>query len=131
MGKFGIIPETFNKIIKSNTIEVPSANHYRDFSYIDDVVEFTIRACQNQKTNREILNIGNPSAEIKIKDLVLKIAKLAKKKINIIELLPVPGSVARRPPDISKIEKFTHYKHKVTLDEGLLKTYYWYKKNYE
>lgn len=127
MGFVHVIPETFVKINKSNVIQVPSPGHTRAFCYIDDAVEFTIRACENKNTVNEILHIGNPKEEIGIKDLVAKIAKILGKDITIQGLADTPGSPLRRCPDTAKIERLTGYAAVVALEEGIRKSYAWYK----
>ena len=127
MGYAHVIPETFIKISKSNTIDVPSPTHTRAFCYIDDAVEITIRACENANATNEILNIGNSKEEISIKDLIVKIASIMGKNITIHELPDTPGSPARRCPDTSKMERLTGYSPVIPLGEGIRKTYEWYK----
>lgn len=127
MGFWHVIPETFMKIHNSATIGVPSPGHTRAFCFIDDAVELTIRACENKNTLNEVVNIGNSKEEISIKDLVMKIAKIMGKKVVIKELPDTIGSPARRCPDTSKIERLTGYAAAVSLEDGIRKTYGWYK----
>ncbi|MCK5617501.1 GDP-mannose 4,6-dehydratase [Candidatus Pacearchaeota archaeon] len=127
MGYVHVIPETFLKMGRSDVIDVPSPNHTRAFCYIDDAIEFTIRACTNTNTTGEIVHIGNSKEEISVKDLISKIANITDRKITVNEQPDTPGSPARRCPDISKIEKLTAYSPVVALEKGLAKTYEWYR----
>jgi nucleoside-diphosphate-sugar epimerase len=127
MGYAHVIPEMFIKINEHNVIDVPSSTHTRAFCFIDDAIEFTIRACENPNTNNEILHIGNSSEEISVKDLVFKISSILGKSITLNELADTPGSPARRCPDITKIQSLTGYSPCVTLSEGIQNTYRWYK----
>lgn len=127
MGFLHVVPEMFIKINKNKIIECPSPNHTRALCYIDDAVEATIRACEYENTNSEILNIGNQSQEISIKKLVLLIAKIMEKEIAVKELPDTPGSPERRCPDISKIIKLTGYSPEIQLDKGIEKTFNYYK----
>lgn len=127
MGYAHVVPEMFRKISRNNVIDVPSPNHTRAFCFIDDAVEFTIRACENVNTTNEILNIGNSKEEISVKNLVVKIANIMDKDITINELPDTLGSPVRRCPDTSKIEGITEYSPVVLLKEGIRKTYEWYK----
>ena len=108
-------------------IDVPSPNHTRAFCFVDDAVELSIRVCESPHATGEIVHIGNPKEEIKIKDLVTKIARIMERNITVEEFPDVPGSVARRCPDISKIQKLTGYTPLVSLEEGIRKTYQWYR----
>ena len=126
MGFAHVVPEMFVKIKNNNKVDVPSPTHSRAFCFIDDAIEMTKRACENENTNNEILHIGNSKEEIQMKDLVLKISKIIGKTIELNEQPDTPGSTARRCPDVSKIKKLTGYTAAVSLDEGIAKTYNWY-----
>lgn len=127
MGFAHVIPETFIKIHKKTIIDVPSPGHTRAFCFIDDAIEATIRVCENKNTTNELLHIGNPKEEISIKNLVIKISDILGKVISIKELSNTPGSPERRCPDTAKAERLTGYSAKISLDEGIRKTYQWYK----
>ena len=127
MGFAHVIPETFVKISRNRNVAVPSPNHSRAFCYVDDAAKMTVKACAMQETDKQILNIGNSDEELKIKDLVLKIAKVMNKEITIDDQPETSGSPVRRCPDVSKIERFTGLKAAVSLNDGIKKTYDWYK----
>lgn len=127
MGYAHVIPEMFIKINGNNVIDVPSPTHTRAFCFIEDAVEFTVRACVNPDTAGEILHIGNSKEEIRVKDLVLKIAGILDRGITINELADTPGSPERRCPNISKIQKLTGYNPRVSLNEGIKMTHEWYR----
>jgi len=127
MGFAHVIPETFLKISQNGAIDVPSLHHTRAFCFIDDAIEFTIRACYSSNTINEILHIGNSKEEISIRELVLKISNIMGRNIVINSLPDTSGSVSRRCPDTTKIERLTGFSPKVFLSEGLRRTYEWYK----
>lgn len=127
MGFSHVIPETFAKIYKDTIIKVSSPNHTRAFCYIEDAIEFTVLSVISEHTKNQILHIGNSNEEIRIRDLVMKISRAMQKVITIQELPDAPGSPARRCPDISKVVRLTGYQPKVSLEEGIYKTYQWYK----
>ena len=127
MGFLHVVPEMFVKIAASASIKVASPGQTRAFCYVDDAVQATIRSCESESTRKQIVNIGNSGEEITIRDLVRRIAKTAGKEVVIEELPDTPGSPARRCPDISKLKKLTGFEPAVALDEGLRRTYEWYK----
>ena len=127
MGFMHVVPEMFIKIQNNSEIEVASPTHTRAMCYVDDAVEMTIRACEGDSTNGEIVNIGNQEQEIGIRDLVATIADVLNKQVVLKDGEDTPGSPARRCPDITKIEKLTGYSPRVSLREGIEKTYDWYK----
>lgn len=127
MGYLHVIPEMMVKISKQKIVEVASPEHTRSMCFVDDAIEMTIRACENKITNKEILNIGNQDQEISIINLTKTIARVLKKNIDIKTLSNVEGSPSRRCPDISKIINMIGYSPKVSISEGIKKTYDWYK----
>lgn len=127
MGFDHVIPEMFVKISLSPEVEVASPGHTRSFCYVDDAVEFTMRVTEDDKADKEIFHIGNPGEEVAIKDLVAKIARIMDRKIAIKELPDTAGSPPRRCPDTSKIERLTGYRAAVSLEDGIRRTYDWYK----
>lgn len=128
MGFRHVVPQTFVKIAKSTgDIDVPSAQHTRAFCYIDDAVEATIRCWQSEQAEGEIINIGSSAEEISIRLLVEKIASTMGRAISIREMAETAGSPARRCPDTSNLKRLTDFSAEVSLDEGLRRTYAWYR----
>lgn len=127
MGFSHVIPEMFVKININSSVEVFSPAHTRAFCHISDAVEFTRRVAETDKSNGKTFHIGNSDEEISIKDLVIRIACIMAKDINIVEAADTPGSPERRCPDISRAVKLTGYKPVVRLDEGIRNTFEWYR----
>lgn len=127
MGTIHVIPEIYKKIMNGiNPLPVYSVDHSRSFCYIDDCINATIMAMESNKTNNEILNIGNNKEEVTIGELVKRIISLVGKEIEIIPIKS-EDPIKRRCPDITKIRNLTGYEPKVTLNEGLKKTIEWYR----
>lgn len=127
MGFQHVIPELFIKIMAQDEVEVFSPTHTRAFCYVDDAVDATLACAFSPTTSNEIINIGNSSQEISIKDLVLTVAEVLGKTIKIKDGQDTKGSPPRRCPDTSKLEKLTGFNAGVSLKEGISKTYDWYK----
>lgn len=128
MGFRHVIPESFVKIAKSSgDVDVMSPGHTRAFCYIEDAVEATIRCAAASETEGQQINIGSSCEEITIRDLVSRIARVMQRSIRIRELPDAPGSPSRRCPDTSKLKGLTGFSAAVSLDDGLDRTYSWYK----
>lgn len=130
-----VIPDFYLRILsKQDRFNIYGADDTRDFCYIDDAVEAMQKLMDSEATNNfgaEIINIGGNS-EIKIKrlaELMFKIAGWKPKKVEIKE--SPKGSVKRRKPDITKIKRVIGWTPTTSLEEGLLKTYAWYKEHYK
>ncbi len=100
-------------------------NNYRDYTYIDDVIN-QIYACikktQKRKKFFEIFNIGGEKM-IKISELVKKISNITNKKTTIVtkgknKLDPVKSLASN-----IKIKKFSKYYKYTNIDNGLKKVY--------
>jgi len=104
---------------------------YRDFTYIDDIVDGISLVLENKsKNNYNIFNIGN-SSPVNIKNFVSIIENEFCKKA-IIEYLPMQqGEVKETYADISDMENSFGFSPKVDIQEGVSKFISWYKKYYE
>jgi len=108
----------------------------RCFAYISDSIEMTALAIESDRTEGEILNIGNPNNEISIIDL----ARLAYEVSGGKGELPVDfithekayqskkfHEVSRRIPDISKAIRLLGFKPTVDNRQGMTRTFNWQK----
>lgn len=129
MGYEHVIPEFCMRILRrENPFRIYGGKETRAFCYVDDAVKATKLVMEKERTNGEIVHIGNPSQEITILNLAQNMFNLFDFHPSI-EILPAPkGSVARRCPNIDKLFRLTGFCPKVSLDEGTLKTFEWYKR---
>jgi len=127
MGFEHVIPEFIERASKKeNPFNLFGGPNKRAFCYISDAVDATIKVMQSDKTDFETVNIGNSNEEISISDLAKKVFSLANYSPTIKENSSPDGSVTRRCPDTSKIEKLTGFIAKIGIDNGLKKTFDWY-----
>lgn len=128
MGHEHVIPELCARIIrKTNPLPLFGGKETRVFCYIDDIVRATHLCMESEKTNNQIVNIGSNDEEISIEHLAQKLIALAKSPVRLT-IKPAPqGSVSRRKPDIRKLQKLTGFTPRVSLTQGLKKTFDWYK----
>ena len=120
-----VLPEFVDKAISNKQISVHSdGSQVRAFCYVSDVAD----AFQSvlEKANGEIINVGNDSNPISIKELAEKIVSLTNSQSKI-EFVPFEESnrnrteILKRIPDINKAKKILNYSPKITLDEGIKK----------
>lgn len=132
MGMSHVIPELLKKAYfdeNNGKLDVYSAKHSRTFCYIDDAVEMLIRLTENDTTLGNVYNIGNEVPEVSMRNVAETILNVMEKNMEIIELPPSPGSPERRCPSMKKTNICTKYEPKISLEEGIKKTFEWYKKN--
>tara|TARA_B110000467_G_C18265327_1_gene448859 strand:+ start:29 stop:979 length:951 start_codon:yes stop_codon:yes gene_type:complete len=130
MGFEHVIPEFIRKVVKKEKFLVNGdGTESRSFCYISDIIE-EIKLITNQSNGKnEIFNIGNP-VETSINELILELEKIYGNKISpVYTKFKNPGT-KRRVPDISKIKKLG-YTPKISLSNGLQKTYEWYSDYYK
>lgn len=100
----------------------------RDFIFIDDLVNFIEKSIGLQKNSFEIYNCGSDKV-YKINDIVKKIISLSKKNINIIYNKSKPNIPVNILITSRKARKHLNWKPKTSIDEGIIKTINWWKKN--
>jgi len=107
---------------KNDTIDlVGDGKQTRSFLYVSDCIDAILLLMDSDHT--EPINIGSDKM-IAIKDLALLIAEISGKKININHI-DGPQGVRGRNSDNTIIRKVLNWEPKLTLKQGLEKTYEW------
>ena len=96
----------------------------RCFLYVDDCVEGIYRLMESDY--KQPLNIGGDRL-ISINDFVHIVAEVAGKKVKKIHLDKPQGSRGRKT-DLTLAKKFLGWEPKISLEEGIEKTYKWIEK---
>lgn len=97
----------------------------RSFCYVSDMVAGLISMMESEKTNGEVINLGNPE-EFTMMDFAQKIIHTMDAKVEIIHA-PLPeDDPIQRKPDIAKAKTILGWKPVVSVDEGLEKTIAYY-----
>lgn len=100
----------------------------RTFCYIDDNLDVTIRAMEDDLLVNDVVNVGS-SSELSILSLAEKIVNVTQSNSKIKHLPALKeGDMARRNPDISKMEILLN-RELITLEEGLKKMMSFWKPN--
>ena len=127
MGFEHVIPQFIERIVKKeNPFRVFGWEETRAFCYIDDAIRATQLVMESPKTNGSTVHIGKSDEEIKIIDLAKKLFDIASVNPSVDLQPSAPGCVKRRCPDISKLKNLG-FKPEIELDDGLKRTYDWYK----
>ncbi len=100
----------------------------RDFSYIDDIADGTLKCLQ--PFGYEIFNFGNDnSVELMY---VINLIEEALGKKAVMKFLPRhPADVIATWADIEKSKEKLHWRPKTPIEEGIRKTVLWYLENRE
>lgn len=96
----------------------------RDFTYVDDIVDGTIKAL-DIPLGFEIINIGR-SEPVTLLDFIRILERVTGKNGNLLFESVKPGDVSLTYADISKARKLLGYEPKVSVSEGLENFHRWY-----
>lgn len=126
-----VVADLFRKAIanpKRGLVVWGDGHQSRDFMYVSDCVEALLTLEDKASNPPLVVNIGSGIATT-IETLAGKIASLCGAKPKLVyepKNLPDPRS---RTADITRAREMLGWKPKVSLDEGLRKTYEWIKDN--
>ena len=132
MGLAHVIPEQLKNAFDAapgDAIPVFSPEHKRAFCFVDDAVEMLARMAFNEGCQGTTLNLGAQTPEVSIRELAQMCVEISGKTLTLDELPPTPGSPERRAPDMRATAKLLDYEAKVSLRDGIEKTWNWYCKN--
>ena len=127
-----IIPTIFSQLISSKKILLGNLTTVRDFTFVEDLCRAYESLLINNIFNGEIVNVGS-NQDISISQLLEKIFKITNMKKKIIinkeRIRKNKSEVNHLLCDNNKILSLTDWKPKISLDQGLKKTYSWIEKN--
>ncbi len=125
----GAIHIFIKNAIRNKTIEIHGdGDQIRSWCYIDDICQGILLTLHKEEAIGEIFNIGNPKGTITISSLAEKVIQLCKSKSKIKYVPKTYVDVELRIPSIDKAKKILGFEPKFDLDEGIIRTYNWYKK---
>jgi len=101
----------------------------RDFTYIENVVDETLRACGAPGASGMVFN-GGTGARITLNQVLKLLEKITGKKIQARYEPPRAGDIRDSQADITLARKLLGYEPRVHFEEGLQRTWDWYKGAY-
>jgi len=126
----GAIQIFIKNVVNNKDIEIHGdGDQIRSWCYIDDMVNGIELCITNKKAIGEVFNIGNPKGTITISSLAEKIVSICKSKSKIIYTPKNYVDVELRIPSIEKAKDLLGFNPVVDLNEGIKRTFNWYKKN--
>lgn len=122
-----VVSNFIGQALKNTSITLyGSGDQTRSFCYVSDLVDGLIKMMMSNLTGP--INIGNPT-EITVSELAHLVVKLTDSSSEII-YKPLPeDDPTRRCPDIGLAKGLLNWEPKIKLDEGLIRTIEWFKKN--
>jgi nucleoside-diphosphate-sugar epimerase len=103
--------------------------HSRDFTYISNVVEANLLAAESAEAVGEIVNIANGHRTTLNELLEAMKAVTGKANVTARHEPPRTGDVRDSLADLTRARALLGYEPRVSLEEGLKRTFAWWQKN--
>ena len=101
-------------------------NQTRDFTYVANVVDGVLRACESPRASGEIINVAT-GGRISLNELFHEMRKLVGGTITPVYQESRKGDVRDSQADITKARELLGYEPIVSFEDGLRKTIEWYR----
>ena len=98
----------------------------RDYTYIDDIIDGVTAAIDYDKTNYEVINLGE-SRTVELRELISLLEKELDSHAIIERQPPQPGDVPQTFADVSKARALLNYQPKTQIEEGLRRFVEWFR----
>ena len=98
----------------------------RDFTFIENIVDETLRACEAKGASGMVFN-GGTGARITLNQVLKLLEKVTGKKIQAKYDPPRAGDIRDSQADVSLARKVLGYEPRVQFEEGLQRTWEWFK----
>ena len=98
----------------------------RDYTYIDDIIDGVVAAIHYDKSNYEVINLGE-SRTVELRELISLLEKELDTHAQIDRLPPQPGDVPQTFADVSKARVLLGYDPKTQIEEGLRRFVEWFR----
>jgi len=102
----------------------------RDFTYVANVVDGVLRACQAKEASGEVINVAT-NGRVSLNQLFASLRDMIGATVEPIYEKPRAGDVRDSQADISKADRLLGYRPLVTFDQGLRNTLEWYRASTE
>jgi UDP-N-acetylglucosamine/UDP-N-acetylgalactosamine 4-epimerase len=101
----------------------------RDFTYVANVVDETLRACEAKGASGKVFN-GGTGKRITLNEVVKRLEKITRRRIRAEYAPPRSGDILHSQADVSRAKRILRYKPAVSFEEGLKRTWEWYSAAY-
>jgi nucleoside-diphosphate-sugar epimerase len=97
----------------------------RDFTYVDNVVDVSLRACEASGASGKVFN-GGTGMRISLNDVLKLLGEITGGPIRAKYERPRAGDILHSQADIDLAVQFLGYRPSVDFEEGLRRTWKWY-----
>nr|HEV7954599.1 SDR family oxidoreductase [Candidatus Acidoferrales bacterium] len=98
----------------------------RDFIFVENVVQANLLACEAQNCSERTFNIGTGN-RYTLNEILRLLEKISRKKTAAKYEPPRSGDILHSQADITEAQKSLGYDPKINFEEGLRRTWEWYR----
>ncbi|WP_036945014.1 NAD-dependent epimerase/dehydratase family protein [Pseudobacteroides cellulosolvens] len=129
-GSHKFFPHLILSILNNIDINLTFCEQYRDYCYIENIIDGFVLAAKDKTVKNGIFNIGSGVVH-KMKvfvDLVFKNIDTSSKP-NYGAVPYRENEMWKQQPDISKIRDVLGWEQRISLEDGIIRTIRWYENN--
>jgi nucleoside-diphosphate-sugar epimerase len=124
----GAVHHFIVKALKGEPLTIHNdGSQIRAWCYVDDIVDAVERMLTDERAVGHSFNIGNPRSTVTIHNLAREIVRLSSSSSRIENVKWDHPDVELRVPAVGKAKELLDWSAQVDLEEGLLRTIYWYR----
>src|SRR6202158_6296591 len=98
----------------------------RDFTYVDNAVQANLLACEAPNVSGKVFNVG-VGERISLNEVLRELGKITGKRLEAKYEPPRDGDIRDSQADISQARECLDYDPRVSFEEGLARTFEWYR----
>ena len=98
----------------------------RDFTYVDNAVQANLLACEAPNVSGKVFNVG-VGGRVSLNEVLRELGKITGKTLEAKYEPPREGDIRDSQADISQAREFLGYSPQVSFEEGLARTFEWYR----
>jgi len=98
----------------------------RDFTFVDNAVQANLLACEAPNVSGKVFNVG-VGGRVSLNDVLRELGRITGKTQEAKYDPPRDGDIRDSQADISQAREFLGYAPQVTFEEGLGRTFEWYR----
>jgi UDP-N-acetylglucosamine/UDP-N-acetyl-alpha-D-glucosaminouronate 4-epimerase len=98
----------------------------RDFTYVENAVQANLLACEAASVSGKVFNVG-VGGRVSLNEVLRELGRITGKTLEAKYDLPREGDIRDSQADISQAREFLGYDPQVTFEEGLARTFEWYR----
>ncbi len=98
----------------------------RDFTYVENAVQANLLACEAPNASGKVFNVG-VGGRVSLNEVLRELRKITGKALEAKYEPPRDGDIRDSQADISRAREFLGYEPQVSFEEGLARTFEWYR----